>query len=105
NPAAGRSRQKSFRGLAKCAAAAAETRPGLMPQKSNRSPGARTSGMADLGGFGLGELGGVTRFEELLEADPQGLAFDPELAACTTRLEAPDPDGLAPNPPTPGKKF
>ena len=44
NPAACRSRQKSFRGLAKCARAAAETRPGLMPTKTTRSPGASTSG-------------------------------------------------------------
>ena len=29
-------RQKSLRGFAKCAAAAAETRPGLMPQKTTR---------------------------------------------------------------------
>jgi len=40
-----------LRGFAKCAAAAAETKPGLMPQKTTSSPCARTSGTA-LGGFG-----------------------------------------------------
>jgi hypothetical protein len=39
-------RQKSLRGLAKCAPAAAETRPGLIPQKTTSRPGARTSGTA-----------------------------------------------------------
>ena len=34
NPAAWSSRQKSLRGFAKCAAAAAETRPGLIPQNT-----------------------------------------------------------------------
>jgi hypothetical protein len=47
NPAACRSRQKSFRGLANGAPAAALTRPGLIPQKTTRSPGARTSGTAE----------------------------------------------------------
>jgi hypothetical protein len=61
--------------------------------------------MADSGCFGLGELGGVTRFEELLEADPQGLAFDPELAARTARLESHDPDGLVPTAVAPGITF
>ena len=46
NPASPRSRQKSLRGLAKWARAAAETRPGLIPQKTTRSPGPRTSGTA-----------------------------------------------------------
>jgi len=46
NPAACSRRQKSFRGFAKCAPAAADTRPGLMPQKITRSPGASTSGTA-----------------------------------------------------------
>ena len=46
NPAAWRSRQKSLRGFAKCAPAAAETRPGLIPQKTQRRAGARTSGTA-----------------------------------------------------------
>jgi hypothetical protein len=80
-------------------------RPGLMPQKSTRNPGARTSGTAESGCFGLGELGGVTRFEELLEADPQGLALDRELAARTARLESHDPDGLVPTAITPGITF
>ena len=38
NPASWSSRQKSFRGFAKCAAAAAETRPGLIPQKTTPDP-------------------------------------------------------------------
>ena len=46
NPASWSSRQKSFRGLAKCAAAAADTRPGLIPQKTTARSGARTSGTA-----------------------------------------------------------
>jgi hypothetical protein len=45
-PAACRSRQKSLRGFAKWAFAAADTRPGLIPQKTTRSPGPRTSGTA-----------------------------------------------------------
>ena len=40
-------RQKSFRGFAKCALAASEKRPGLIPQKTTRSQGARTSGTAE----------------------------------------------------------
>ena len=47
NPAACRSRQKSFRGLANGAPAAALTRPGLIPQKTTRRPSARTSGTAE----------------------------------------------------------
>ena len=43
-PASWSSRQKSLRGFAKWAAAAAETRPGLIPQKTQARPGARTSG-------------------------------------------------------------
>src|SRR5215216_1823166 len=43
-PASCRSRQKSFRGFAKCAPSAADTRPGLMPQNTTASPGASTSG-------------------------------------------------------------
>ena len=39
NPAACRSRQKSLRGFAKCAAASADTRPGLMPQKTTVETG------------------------------------------------------------------
>src|SRR5581483_10424912 len=45
-PAACSSRQKSLRGFAKWARAAAETRPGLIPQKTTRKPGASTSGTA-----------------------------------------------------------
>jgi hypothetical protein len=42
----------------------------LIPQNSTRRPCARTSGIADSGCFGLGELVRVTRVEELLEAPP-----------------------------------
>ena len=52
-PAACSSRQKSLRGLAKWAFAAAETRPGLIPQKIAVSPGPRTSGTSLSGGFGF----------------------------------------------------
>jgi hypothetical protein len=41
-----------LRGFAKCWPAAADTRPGLMPQNTTARPGASTSGTA-LGGFGL----------------------------------------------------
>src|SRR5919204_757903 len=44
NPAACNRRQKSLRGFAKCAPAAADTRPGLMPQKTTHRFGARMSG-------------------------------------------------------------
>ena len=47
NPAASSSRQKSLRGFAKAAPAAALVTPGLMPQKTSRTPGARTSGTAE----------------------------------------------------------
>jgi hypothetical protein len=46
-PAAWSSRQKSLRGLAKWALAAAETRPGLIPQKIAVRPRARTSGTSE----------------------------------------------------------
>ncbi len=48
-PASWRRRQKSFRGFAKWACAAAETRPGLMPQKTQLRFGARTSGTSEAG--------------------------------------------------------
>ena len=47
NPAAWSNRQKSLRGFANGARAAALARPGLIPQKTTRNPGARTSGTAD----------------------------------------------------------
>src|SRR4051812_5855852 len=81
-------RQKSLRGFAKCACAAAETRPGLMPQKSTRSFGPSTSGIADSGGFGLGEDCRVTRVEVLLEAAPQRLAFRDQHLPRTSRLQS-----------------
>ena len=46
NPAAWSSRQKSLRGLAKCAAFASEWKPGLIPQKTTSRSGASTSGTA-----------------------------------------------------------
>src|SRR5262245_31019149 len=45
-PASYSSRQKSFRGFANAAPAAADARPGLMPQKIASRPGPRTSGTA-----------------------------------------------------------
>ena len=70
SPASCSSRQKSLRGLAKCAAAAAETRPGLMPQNTHRSPGASTSGTA-LAGSGL-RLPGATRLTAWHALRPRG---------------------------------
>src|SRR6266496_1967615 len=92
-PVACRRCQKSFLGLAKCAQAAAETRPGLMPQKRTRSPGARTSGRAlrTLGGFGLGELFEVTRLEQLLETAPNRLSVEQDVVARAARLQPDDP--------------
>jgi hypothetical protein len=51
-PASWRRRQKSFRGFAKWWPAAADARPGLIPQNTTERSGARTSGRT-LGGFGL----------------------------------------------------
>ncbi len=45
-PAAWSNRQKSFRGLAKCAAFASEWNPGFMPQKTTARSDASTSGTA-----------------------------------------------------------
>jgi organic hydroperoxide reductase OsmC/OhrA len=87
NRAACRSRQKSFRGFAKCAPAAAETRPGLIPQKTTLRPGPRTSG-TELGGFGFGDEPFV---EPFLEALPELFAGHARKVAGTTGLEL---DGL-----------
>src|SRR5262245_17987704 len=97
-PAACKSLQKSFRGFAKCAFAAAETRPGLIPQKSTRRSGASTSGIADSGCFDFWfcALGRVTRFEQLLEAEAKSLAFERPLSAGAPRLERYDANGLVP---------
>src|SRR4029078_3356387 len=46
-----------------------------------------------------------TRLDGLVERARQGLVLDPELAACTTRLESHDPDGLVPTAITPGITF
>src|SRR5207247_9526958 len=64
-----------------------------MPQKSTRSPGARTSGMAHSGCFGLGELVRVTGVEEFLETHAEGFAFEPQLPSAAAPLEphAPKP--------------
>jgi hypothetical protein len=52
-----------------------------MPQKITRRSGARTSGTAELGGFGLGERFGVTRIESFLETPPQNLPFEQDIVA------------------------
>jgi organic hydroperoxide reductase OsmC/OhrA len=83
------SRQKSLRGFAKCARAASETRPGLIPQKTTRRPGARTSGTA-LGGFGLWDEPFV---EPLLEATPEIFAGHARTVAGAARLELDRLDG------------
>src|SRR3954447_2407311 len=88
--AACRSRQKSFRGFAKWACAAAETRPGLIPQKSTRSPGARTSG-TELGGFSC--VGGQALVQPCLEAPAQVLARDGRVVARPARLDLDRLDG------------
>src|SRR6266480_50071 len=95
-PASWSNRQKSLRGFAKCARAAADTRPGLMPQKTTRRSGARTSGTADSGGFWLDELVRVTCVEILLEAATESLAFDSQHVARDTRLEPQHLDGRLP---------
>ena len=56
-PASCRSRQKSLRGFAKCAAAAAETRPGLIPQKTHVRSGAEDVG----DGLGVEAIGVLPR--------------------------------------------
>ena len=86
-PEACSSRQKSLRGLAKWAFAAAETRPGLIPQKTTVSPGARTSGTS-LRGF---RLSGI---ELVFEERAKQLARDGSLVARPARLEADDPDDV-----------
>jgi hypothetical protein len=88
--AAWSSRQKSLRGFAKCAFAAADARPGLMPQKTTRRFGARTSGTS-LRSFGFG--GGQPLVEALLERATQVFAADRLAVAGTTGLEPDDLDG------------
>lgn len=68
-----------------------------MPQKTIRSPGPRTSGIADSGCFGLCERLGVTRVEELLEPSAERLPVVRELAA-RPPFEPDDADGLFPAP-------
>src|SRR6185503_20661826 len=65
--ASARSRQKSLRGLAKWAPAAAERKPGLIPQKTTRRPGARTSGTSDSATALLYDEG--QREEEMAQAE------------------------------------
>jgi hypothetical protein len=99
NPAACRRRQKSLRGFAKCAAAAAETRPGLIPQKTAVSPGARTSGTS-LGGFGFPGI------ELVLEERPEELAGDGALVPGSPAHDADHLDAvLSPPPVAPGIAF
>src|SRR6266540_2897966 len=100
NPTACSSRQKSLRGFAKCAPAAADTRPGLIPQNSTRRSGPRTSGIADSGCFGLGELVRVTGVEKLLEAPAERLAFD-DRHVPRARLEPEHTHGHVPAPVAP----
>jgi hypothetical protein len=88
NPASCSSRQKSLRGLAKWALAAAETRPGLIPQKTAVSPGARTSGTSDSGCFGF------SRIELVFEQRAEQLARDGRVVPRPARLEADDPDDV-----------
>src|SRR5207247_920881 len=66
-------------GLAKCAPAAAETKPGLIPQKTTRRPVARTSGTA-LAGEGTTSCGdfGLARVEPELEEAAELFTRDPE---------------------------
>src|SRR5947209_2459185 len=88
--AAWSSRQKSFRGLAKCACAAAETRPGLIPTKTTRRFGPRTSGTA-LCSFGRGSFGIVRpRVDAGLELAAQILSGDRELVSRPARLNLDD---------------
>ena len=96
-PAACSSRQKSLRGLAKWAFAAAETRPGLIPQKIAVRPGARTSGTSELGGF---RFSGV---ELVFEQGAEQLARHGGLVARSARLGADHPHAVvAPPPVAPG---
>jgi hypothetical protein len=94
-PVSCRRRQKSLRGLAKWAPAAADTRPGLIPQKTTSRPGARTSGSAPVSGscrlatVGC-RLGRLSTVESLLEGLPQRLAGDRCLVARCSRS---DPGG------------
>ena len=70
-PASCSSRQKSLRGFAKCAAAAAETRPGLIPQKMQVRPCARTSGTADSGVLAATRLTAWHDLRPRRRADPR----------------------------------
>ncbi|MBA2460286.1 MAG: FAD-dependent thymidylate synthase [Actinobacteria bacterium] len=63
--------------------AAAETRPGLIPQKTASRPGARTSGTSDSGCFG-------PSVDLLFEEGAQHLAGDGGLGAGAARLDHPD---------------
>src|SRR5262245_16056075 len=97
NPEAWSSRQKSLRGFAKWAPAAPETRPGFMPTKTTRRPGARTSGTSL--GVGLGSLGGglgrvevgdqlvCPRLDPGLEVTAQILARHRQVVARAPRLD------------------
>src|SRR5580765_4346502 len=92
-PASWRNRQKSLRGFAKCAAAAADTRPGLIPQKTTRSPGARTSGTALRGCFG--RRVGVALVDAHLEELAERLAAQ-RRESRLSNLRADDADRVVP---------
>jgi hypothetical protein len=92
-PAACRSRQKSLRGLAKCAFAAAETQPGLIPQKTAVSPRARTSGTSLSGCFRF------SRIELVFEERPEQLAGDGRLVPGAAALDADHLHAVLPPPP------
>src|SRR5919201_350715 len=101
-PESWRSRQKSLRGFAKCAPAAAEIRPGLIPQKITRSPGARTSGTAESGCFGLCDGVRITGVECFLEPPSQDFALQKDTVSRAPRLEAHDAHRAVPVAVAPG---
>ena len=92
-PAAWSKRQKSLRGLAKWAFAAAEKRPGLIPQKIAFSPGARTSGTSESGSFGF------SRVQFVFEQGPEQLAGDGRLVPGAPWLDADDLHAVLSPPP------
>src|SRR5579871_6360141 len=83
NLAAWSSRQKSLRGFAKCARAASEKRPGLIPTKMTRKFGPRTSGTA-LRSFSVGVV--RPRVDERFEPAPQVLARNRKVVPRPSRL-------------------
>ena len=92
-PASWSSRQKSLRGLAKWAFAAAEKRPGLIPQKTAARSGARTSGTSDSGCFGFSGI------ELVFEQGPEQLAGDGRLVTGAPMDDADDLHAVLSPPP------